>query len=106
LEDRDILPGLRVIQTWDGGFSSTSFRRKLCMAFLTRGLKHIDAPEICEELVKLWTAKARNFREFFRTGDREDADFLMIEDEPRRKWIAAIINSGGDGSNERIDLLS
>jgi hypothetical protein len=106
LEDRDILPGLRIIRTWEGGFSSTSFRRKLCMAFLSRGLENIDDSEICEELVKLWTTKARNFREFFRTGDRGDADFVMIGDEPRRKWIAAIINSVGDGSNDRIDLLS
>ena len=106
LAERDILPGLRVIQRWEGGFASTSFRRKLCMALLSRGLDCIDDPAFCEELVKLWTAKARNFREFFRTGDRDDADFVMMKDEPRRKWISAIINASATDSGDQIELLS
>lgn len=106
LKDRDILPGIQAIREWDGGFSSTSFRRKLCMALLSRGLEKIDDPAICEALVKLWTTKARNFREFFRTGDREDADFVVMNDEARRKWIAAIIHASASDSDERIDSLS
>ncbi len=106
LVDRDILTGLRTIQTWEGGFSSTSFRRKLCMALLSRGLANIDDPAVCEELVRLWTTKARNFREFFRTGDQGDADFAMISDESRHKWIAGIINSSAPDPDDRIDHLS
>jgi hypothetical protein len=106
LVDSDILSGLRVIQTWEGGFSSSSFRRDLCMALLSRGLDKIDDPEICAEMVKLWTTKARNFREFFRTGDRSDSDFVMMKDEPRRKWIASIINSSACTQDDRIEYLS
>ncbi|MCB1129781.1 MAG: hypothetical protein KDN05_01545 [Verrucomicrobiae bacterium] len=105
LTDHDILPGLRAIQKWDGGFSSTSFRRDLSMALLTRALERIDHPLICEGLVNLWKAKARDFREFFRTGDREDSDFAKMKDEPRRKWIAAILESSTSESDESIDKL-
>ncbi len=106
LNDRDILPGLRAIQEWEGGFSDTSYRRKLCVALLLRGLEQIDNPAVCAELVKLWTTKSRNYHTFFRKGDRNDSDFEMINDEPRRKWIAAIINSSTSEPDERIDLLS
>lgn len=104
--NQDILPGLRAIREWNGGFSSTSFRRKLCMALFSRGLENIDDPEIRAELVKLWTAITRSFRDFFRKGDREDADFIMMTDESRRKWISAIITSTPSDSDERIDFLS
>lgn len=106
LEDSDILPGLQAIQAWDGGFSSTSFRRELCMALLLRGLEHIDDPAICQELVNLWQVKARKFREFFRTGDRGDSDFNKVKDTSRRKWIAAILNSSASDADDRIDKLS
>ena len=106
LNDRDILPGLRAIQAWEGGFYDTSFRRKLCVALLSRGLEHIDDPAVCTELVKLWTTKSRNYHAFFRNGDRNDSDFEMMKDEPRRKWIAAIINASTSEPDERIDLLS
>ncbi|MCW1883789.1 hypothetical protein OKA04_03555 [Luteolibacter flavescens] len=104
--DHDVLPGLRAIQAWRGGFSSTSFRRKLCMAFLLWGLSRIDEPAICEELVKLWTDKASNFREFFRTGAKDDDDFAKMEDESRLKWVAAIINSPSPELDDRIDHLT
>lgn len=104
LQDRDILLGLRIIREWDGGFSSTSFRRKLCMALLSQGLENIDDPAICDALMKLWKVKRRNFREFFRIGDPEDADFVMMNDESRRKWIAATVNASVSG--DRIDSLS
>lgn len=93
LNDSDILPGLRAIQAWEGGFSDTSYRRKLCVALLSRGLELIDDPEVCAELVKLWTTKSRNYQAFFRKGDRNDSEFEMMKEESRRKWIAAIINA-------------
>ncbi len=106
LRDGDILSGLQAIQTWEGGFSSTSFRRKLCMKILVGALDQIDSPEVCLELVKLWKTKAKNFREFFRTGDRDDADFSAIKDEPRRKWIAALINSTAEDADSSVYHLT
>jgi hypothetical protein len=106
LTDADILPGLQAIQTWDGSFSSSSFRRKLSMNLLLRGLDHIDDLAICSELVKLWKSKARNFHEFFRSGDRKDSDFAMMTDDPRRNWIAAIINSTDEIADDHIDLIT
>jgi hypothetical protein len=106
LNDRDILPGLRAIQEWEGGFSDTSFRRQLCIAILSRGLDQIDDPAVCAELVKLWITKSRKDHAFFRKGDTNDSDFEMMKDEPRRKWIAAIINASTSESDERIGLLS
>ena len=106
LRDGDILPGLQAIQTWEGGFSSTSFRRKLCMKILLGALGLIDDPVICSELVKLWKTKAKNFREFFRTGDRDDEDFSAIKDEPRRKWIAALINSTAEDAEDSVYHLT
>ena len=76
------------------------------MALLSRGLDKIDDPEICAEMVKLWTTKVRDFREFFRTGDRNDSDFVMMKSEPRRKWIAAIVTSSASVQDDRIDSLS
>ena len=104
--DGDILPGLRAVQTWEGGFSSSSFRRNLCMKILIRAVDHIDDPAICLELVKLWKTKSRNFRELFRTGDREDSDFSAFKDEPRRKWIAALINSTTEDADDCVYHLS
>ena len=106
LNDRDILPGLRAIQAWEGGFSDSSFQRKLCGALLSRGLELIDDPAVCTELVQLWTTKSRQYHAFFREGDRNDSDFEMMKEEPRRKWIAAIINASTSEPDERIDLLS
>lgn len=106
LNDRETLPGLRAIQLWEGGFSDTSFRRKLCMAILSRGLELIDDPAVCTEVVKLWTTKSRHYQAFFRKGDRNDSDFEMMKDETRRKWIAAIINASTSEPDERIDFLS
>jgi len=76
------------------------------MILLSRGLGKIDDPAIRNELVKLWTTKARDFREFFRTGDRDDSDFVAMKDDPRRKWIVAIINSSTSAPDDRIDSLS
>jgi hypothetical protein len=106
LDDRDILPGLRAIQDWEGGFSDTSYRRKLCVALLSRGLDQIYDPAVCTELVKLWTTKSRKYHAFFRKGDRNDSDFEMMKDEPRRKWIAAIVNASTSEPDARIDFLS
>jgi len=106
LIDRDILPGLLAIQAWEGGFSDTSSRRKLCVALLSRGLDLIDDPAVLDALVKLWTTKSRNYNAFFRKGDRLDSDFENIKDEPRRKWIAAIINASPSEEDDRIDHLS
>ena len=105
LEDHDILPGLREIQSWENGFSATGFQRELCMSLLSRGLDKIDDPEICAEMVRLWTTNTKNFREFFRTGDRDDSGFTAINEVSRRKWIAAIIYSSDSDPNDQIDSL-
>ena len=105
IKDSDILPGLRELQVWDGSFSSVSFRRDLSMALLSRGLEKIDDPAICSELMALWTMKSRSFHEFFRNGDRDDSDFLTINDETRHKWITAIIDSTTSDPQDRIDSL-
>lgn len=101
LADEDILNGLRSIQHWEGGFSSASYRRDLCMGILHRALYLIDDPEICDELVKLWKSKSRSYQEFFRTGDKDDSDFSRIDDVVRRKWISAILNSFESDADER-----
>lgn len=106
LEDHDILPGLRASQSWNGGYSPHSRQRKFSMALLMRGLELIDDPAICAELVNLWNVKARDFRQFFRTGEREDSDFANLKNEPRRKWIAAILESSASDPDDSIDKLS
>lgn len=93
LSDSDILAGLHAIQDWEGGFSSTSFRRKLCMCILSRALDLIEDSAICTEMVTLWKQKCLLYGSFFRTGDRDDDDFSTFKDEPRRRWIAAIVES-------------
>jgi hypothetical protein len=106
LNDDDILPGLRAIQAWEGGFSGSSFRRKLCIAILLRGLELIDDPAVCDELVELWVTKSKNYHAFFRKGYQNDSDFEVIKDGPRRKWIAAIINASASESDQQIDFLA
>lgn len=105
LTDNDILVGLRIIGKWDGGFAQGSFTRNFCMSLLSRALAKIDDPEVCDALVELWITKAKNFQDFFRAGDSEDSDFVFMNEDSRRKWIAAIIHKCTSISNDEMGSL-